>query len=206
MRTFFAIELPPALHTQIGLIQRQLRSHLRDLQAVDCFNWTAPDKIHLTLRFLGETSAAQSAQLVAGLAPIAAQQAPFQLGLQTVGWFPNFRAPNVVWLGVSGARVELEKLQRQVEDLVRRSGFAPEQRPFSPHLTIARTQRQAERTQQRLAGEALRLFAQRPAEERTIHSPLHFEVTEFVYMQSELRPEGARYTVLHHFTFGMQDR
>ena len=206
MRTFFAIELPTALHAQIGLIQRQLRNHLRDRQAVDCFNWTAPDKIHLTLRFLGETTDAQCAQLGLGLAPIARRQPPLHLSLQEVGCFPNFGAPNVVWLGVRGEVVELQKLQRQIEDLVQRVGFVPEQRPFSPHLTIARTQRQAERTQLRLAGEALRLVTQHPGAQATLHNSLRLEVTEFVHMQSELRPEGARYTLLHHFTFGVQDR
>lgn len=203
MRTFFAIELPVTLREQIGSIQRQLRTYLRQHQAVDCFNWTAPDKIHLTLRFLGETSQAQRAQLVAGLEPLVKQQQPFQLSLQRVGCFPNFRTPNVVWLGIRGAVAELQQLQQQLEELVQRVGFTPEQRRFSPHLTIARTQRQAERTQQRIVGEALRLFASQAAAQTDIIGTPPLEVSEFVHMQSELRPEGARYTVLHHFTLGV---
>jgi 2'-5' RNA ligase len=204
MRTFLAIELPSALRAQLGLIQRQVRAHLHQMGAADCFNWTAPDKIHLTLRFLGETDQPQCTQLAAGLVPIAAQQPQMQLILQGVGCFPNFRAPNVIWLGLGGAMAELQRLQRQIEDLVQAVGFAPEQRPFAPHLTIARAHRNADHAQQHMAGEALRNSTQRLHILTTNHDALQFAVAEFVHMQSELRPEGACYTALRHFVFGRQ--
>lgn len=202
MRTFIAIELPATLHAQIAWTQRQLRAHLHAHQVVDCLNWSAPDKMHITLRFLGETTAAQSAQLAHEFAPMVKQQRRLSLGLQGVGCFPNFRTPNVVWLGLMGAVAELQLLQTHIERLVQAIGFVPESRPFSPHLTIARAQRNADRTQLRMVGEALRIFTQRPAVQEAANSATVFDVTELVYMQSELRPEGARYTPLHHFVLG----
>ncbi len=201
MRTFIAIELPAIVRAQVTLLQNQLRAQLRTHHIANCFSWTAPEKIHLTLRFLGETTEAQCAQLAQGLAPIVAQQPPMHLALQGMGCFPNFRSPNVLWLGISGALAELGRLQMQVEHLAQASGFAAERRPFAPHLTIARVQRNVDHVQQRKAGEALRLFTQHPVAPSNMHGATEFNVGELVHMQSELRPEGARYTPLHHFVF-----
>jgi 2'-5' RNA ligase len=195
MRTFIAIELPVEVQGQIRLVQEQLQAHLRRLQIADCFTWTLPEKTHITLRFLGETDARQSASLAQGLAEIVYTHDSFTLCLSSVGCFPNYRAPNIIWLGIQGELDQLAKVQAPIEQLARQTGFAPETRPFSPHLTIARARRNADRSQLAQAGRDLKLLSQGDLTEL---SP--FAVNQLVHMQSELLPGGARYTPIESFT------
>ncbi len=59
MRTFLAIELPRSIQDQVQQLQQQVQGYLRRAQTADCIRWTPTEKIHLTLRFLGETNPAQ---------------------------------------------------------------------------------------------------------------------------------------------------
>ena len=115
-----------------------------------------PINLHLTLRFLGETDDAQRARVHAGLAAATAEQASLRLAVNGLGCFPNFRRPNIVWLGFQGDVRRLGQLQTQIEAAVQAAGFAAEARAFSPHLTIGRAQRSASPTDLQRAGEVLR--------------------------------------------------
>jgi RNA 2',3'-cyclic 3'-phosphodiesterase len=198
MRTFIAIELPLPSRDHLVTVQRQVQGELRRRGISDCFNWVAPEKAHLTLRFLGETSAQQVAALQHSLAQLLPTQSSFGLTIQAGGAFPHFRRPNVLWLGLGGEVAPLQAMQQQIEVLVRQQGFAPEERRFTPHLTLARAQRQATAAHLAAAGQAI---------QRTLMSDQaapQFFVAQVVHMQSELRPEGARYTPL--CTFSLQRR
>lgn len=194
MRTFIAIELPPAARAQVQRRQEQVRARLAAQGLADVFRWTPVEQMHLTLRFLGETTSAQQAQLAARLAAVVAGYGPFGLTVSGVGCFPRWQAPRVLWLGIQGASQALGALQAEVEQAAQEVGFVPEERPFSPHLTIARLQRQADRPAQRRAGEILAALAAR-GEPPGIPWP----VQEIVHMRSDLRPGGPIYTVLETF-------
>lgn len=201
MRTFIAIELPAPMRDHLTTVQQQLQRDLHRAGIPDCFNWVAPEKIHLTLRFLGETTAQQVSALKQGLARLLSQQNPFQLTLQTVGAFPHFRRPNVLWIGMGGELAPLQAVQQQIEALVQQVGFAPEDRRFTPHLTLARAQRQAPAV---ALGAAGRILLEHGQSGNPAATP--FTVTEVIHWQSELRPQGARYTPLGTFLFGAQGK
>jgi 2'-5' RNA ligase len=191
MRAFIAVELPAALRRDLRVLQQRLADALDAAGAAQAVRWTAVESIHLTLRFLGETDAGQAETLVRGLGQIAAAHAPLELRLADVGCFPNFRRPNVVWTGVSGDTERLLRLQAPIEELARRAGFAPETRPFSPHLTLGRFRREAAPAQLARAGAALEAAAATPAV-RAWSAPL--AVDAVALMESDLRPNGAVYT------------
>lgn len=97
--------------------------------------WTPPERLHLTLCFIGEVSGAAFLDIKEALAEITA--APFALRLQGVGFFPPRGQPRVVWAGVETSE-PLAVLQRKITTRLFALGQEPENRKFSPHITLAR--------------------------------------------------------------------
>lgn len=125
MRLFVAIDLPDDIRQSAADICR----------GVHGVRWLPPEQLHLTLRFIGEVDDAVNAAIRRGLAAIALP--PFPVSLQGVGCFPSPRRPRVLWVGLSGG-TPLMQLQHDVETAVVAAGLPPEERPFSPHITLAR--------------------------------------------------------------------
>ncbi len=177
VRAFVALELEDRVRAAIGELQQQLKPRLAGIRLV------RPEGIHLTLRFLGETSAAQAARLRPVLAEAAAACAPGEARVGEVGTFPERGSPRVFWLGVALPPQVLE-LQRACERAARQLGFEPETRPFRPHLTLGRWR------------------------DRTPHPELpavdlgtsHLDT--LVLFESDLRSDGAVYTPLERFALG----
>ncbi|MBW3627856.1 MAG: RNA 2',3'-cyclic phosphodiesterase [Gemmatimonadetes bacterium] len=92
---------------------------------------------HLTLRFLGDTEPAAAAGLERELRR-AALGGPFEITFSSLGAFPREVRAAVLWLGIATGVSELRLLAERVEACARTGGFAPEARPFSPHLTLSR--------------------------------------------------------------------
>ena len=152
--------------------------------------WADPDSIHLTLKFLGDVTPDQLEQVKT--AAQRAAEACSGLSLQTagLGCFPNFQRPKVVWVGVEGQRDRLAALRDRVEGAIAPLGFATEERPFNPHLTLGRTKTK-ERRVLAVIGDAVQA-AQESANAR-------WENTHLSLMQSTLTPSGAVYTALAAF-------
>ena len=193
MRSFIAIELPALIQQKVRQRQRQVQEYLAQRSLADLFNWTAVEKVHLTLRFLGETDQRQAAALPAALKKVAQQSSPLALSLAGLGCFPNTRQPRIIWLGMQGNLAALLALQTRIEAQAQTLGFAPETRPFSPHLTIARLQRNAPRPSLAGAGQAIQSLA---ADSAFADHDDPFVVQSFTWMRSELLPQAARYTPL----------
>ena len=96
--------------------------------------WLPPQKLHVTLQYLGHPSPEALAALQPKLEALCVGRAPFSLSLAGTGLFETRRAPSVLWLGVQGALAELGALQREVAA----AWGTPDDKPFVPHLTLAR--------------------------------------------------------------------
>jgi RNA 2',3'-cyclic 3'-phosphodiesterase len=196
MRTFIAIELPQALHPLVAQQQQQLAARLIAARQDQSISWTPPEKVHLTLRFLGETTAAQNQVLQTALATLVAQQKPFTLALGQVGSFPGWQAPTIFWLSIGDQDNALFPLQQGIEQIAQRTGFAAEEKPFRPHLTIGRMKRSITRPQVKQIGQILAQQLPIPAPQ----SPSNvFAVRTIVHMQSRLQPTGSIYTPIQRF-------
>lgn len=188
IRAFIAIDLNEP-------IRRFLSDLIRDFKSLGLdARWARPENIHLTLKFLGEVSEEQLDLLAEALRKAAGTAVSFSLTVQGVGVFPSSRRPRIVWAGLQ-REPNLTHLQREVEDRMNRLGFEREQRPFKPHLTLARIRRPG-RTQ-KIKG-WLRDHSQ-------LQGP-SWTVNEITLFRSELTPEGARYTPLakHRFADSSQ--
>lgn len=174
MRAFIAIDLPDAIHRALADVQNDFRGAGRDAR------WTRPEGIHLTLKFLGEISDAQTKQVVEALAALG-HFAPFSVEIRGFGFFPGANRPRVFWAGVM-APPTLAELAAQVESAMERIGFARESRAYSPHLTLARFQ--VPRPQPAL---------QSAAADQAAKSLGKFEASEFFLFESKLSPQGAQY-------------
>jgi 2'-5' RNA ligase len=98
--------------------------------------WLPPRKLHITLQYLGHPKPDAVAALEPKLAALARGRARFSLALHGAGTFETRRAPAVLWLGVGG---ELEPLRTLQRDVAHACG-AVDDKPFVPHLTLARGQ------------------------------------------------------------------
>jgi 2'-5' RNA ligase len=131
VRAFVAIRMSAEVESAIAeLINplRKLRSGTR---------WVPRENLHLTLRFLGDSCNRNLlSALDRNLELVAAQTVPFVVNVRGTGAFPNLHRPRIVWVGLTGA--VLFDLAQQIEAAARKAGFAPESRPYSPHLTIGR--------------------------------------------------------------------
>ena len=184
MRLFVAVDLPEAMRVRLADLLARLGSEVPDVR------WLRSAGIHLTLKVLGEVGEARVAAIAEDLAR-AASRVPggFTIAVEGVGTFGGSRNPRVVWLGVKEDGGSLARLQSEVESACERQEFAREQRPFSPHLTLARLKFPS-KTLARAVGSLGSV---------SIGS---FPVASFCLFQSLLRPEGAEYVRLREFHLG----
>ena len=183
VRVFVAVGISGAAREQlIGAVERIRRDIPQGIQ------WANPDGMHLTLKFLGNIRASEVPPLLECLEPIASEANPFPLQLAGLGMFPNRRKPRVLWAGVDGDLSELARLQQTAEEAITALGYPPEQRPFAPHITLGRLRRSVSDTRLARIGAVVSGLA--------LPSPVRWQVRAVDVMQSELRPSGARYTVL----------
>jgi RNA 2',3'-cyclic 3'-phosphodiesterase len=99
--------------------------------------WVNPEHSHLTLVFLGDVDDARVPAVVEAIGRDVALE-PFQITLESIGVFPPRGAPRVLWIGVGAGASLVADLQREIARRVAALGIALEDRPFHPHLTLAR--------------------------------------------------------------------
>jgi RNA 2',3'-cyclic 3'-phosphodiesterase len=124
-RLFIAIDIP-------GEIRDALTRHAGGLPAA---RWVPADQLHLTLRFIGEVGPQTFEAIKGALSGLRFRA--FPLSLRGVGHFPPGKHPRVLWVGVEPS-AELARLHQELELALMEIGLAPDERPFSPHLTLAR--------------------------------------------------------------------
>jgi 2'-5' RNA ligase len=133
MRVFVAVFPPPK-------VQETLLEAARALPT-DAFRLTAPERVHLTLKFLGEVPPEDLSRASSALERVGQQGGPFDATVSGFGVFPSARRARILWAGIGQGAEELVSLARAVEDLLEPKGFAREDKPFVPHLTLGRARR-----------------------------------------------------------------
>lgn len=192
MRAFVAIVLPENVQRVLIVRQQRLARQLRERKLDGTIRWTEAANLHLTLRFLGEINETQQQQLALQLAAIAARYRAFDMRIGELGCFPNCRQPSVVWCGLQETSHTLDALQEEVEAAAQAVGLAAEEKRFTPHLTIGRSQRQRS-GELAAAGQIIQqAAAASPANQETVE----FAVGEIRLMRSELTRAGSIYTPL----------
>ena len=196
IRLFAAIGFDEALVDWIDGRLARLR------RAVPGMRWVQRAQLHVTLRFLGEQPVDRVPEVGAALAAACEGQAPLTLALTGPGFFPPHGLPRVAWLGLRDEERALHRLARRVDEELAARGFGREERPFQPHLTLGRMRRG-----QRPRGLAEAL-AGAFGDENGKDMIQELRVHHVGLWRSELRPEGARYTVLERWALrgGREER
>ena len=184
LRAFIAIEIPPEICKAIEYETATLRNALSQ----SLVRWTSTSNMHLTLKFLGDTSPSNVDMLTQMLTAQANQHPTFEMVFGGLGVFPNPKRPRVFWIGLQ-APDELTALQRGIEAASAKLGYPLEKRPFSPHLTIGRVK-------QRVNSKDIKNICT-AYEETEIGTLGIANVTAVQLFKSDLKPTGAIYTRLH---------
>jgi 2'-5' RNA ligase len=181
MRIFVAIELPESVRELAGEHIKLLRGEFPKRPRV---TWEHAEKLHITLKFLGEVDENKVVALQSAAEKTAAAFEPFELAVASAGAFPKEGTPRVLWLGINDSADVLTRLQHKLEDDCAKAGFQKEPRKFRPHLTIARIRTPEGSNELRERHEQLEFQSET------------FTVNEIVVIQSELLPTGSQYTKL----------
>ena len=168
-RMFAAIELPDRITDALADLNPRLPG----------LRWLPASMQHLTLVFLAAVPEEALQRLIESLDAI--DMPPFALELTDLGTFGRRRNPTVVWTGVAEPPPALYQLQRRVRDAALAAGLEMDDKPFRPHVTLARCK-------------GLSKQDLRPLIEAHRESAFGaFEVTGFALFASELHPDGARH-------------
>ncbi len=133
LRAFLAAELPSELQDAIQTATADLRRRLGG----DLVRWVPAQNVHLTLKFLGDVSPTSLDLIQHMLQTEAGQYRPFDASVAGFGCYPNSRRPRILWVGLQAPPI-LNSLQHDLDSAAARLGYPPEDRDFSPHLTIGR--------------------------------------------------------------------
>jgi RNA 2',3'-cyclic 3'-phosphodiesterase len=178
VRTFVAVFPPPE-------IRETLFRAARDLPTSEDFRLVNPEKVHLTLKFLGNVEEDDLDMVRQALEPIRERHEPFEVSTSGFGAFPSERKARILWAGVGEGSEPLRVLAQDIEDLLEPAGFEREGRSYVPHLTLGRTRG-------------------RPAKLDRAGTPLpalRFTVSGVDLVQSVPGERGVTYSVLQTYSF-----
>jgi 2'-5' RNA ligase len=186
VRLFVALEIPSAVRENLASFVEQLRPLAPQSR------WVRTENLHVTLKFIGETPSEKLDAIRVALATARSPQA-VTIRFRGLGFFPNEKRPRVFWAGMK-ASPNLKTLVSDIERAMEKLGIPPEQRPFSPHLTLARFEppRLPENLRPPIQENAAREFGSLAAK-------------EFHLIESKLKPSGAEYTTLEGFPFVVEE-
>lgn len=172
-RLFVAIRPPEAIRRRLLLA----------MGGISGARWQSDEQLHLTLRFIGEVDRHLAADILAALGGV--HHPPFEIAISGIGTFDRRGSPETVWAGIA-PQEPVRSLRKKVDQALARVGIGPEQRAFTPHVTLARLKRTSGTVGNLLESEGG--IASQP-----------FRVDRFGLFESRLTPEGAVYTEVDSF-------
>ena len=179
MRLFTAIDLPEAVLARlVALLDR--------LKPTALIKWSPPSNLHITTKFIGEWPESRLPELKQALGGLA-KRAPFPVQIRNVGFYPNPHSPRVFFAGIE-APPELPALAGDIDRALQAIGVAPEQRPYTPHLTLARIKEPV----------PLQKLRQAIADFDSLDFGA-FQADRFFLYQSRMQSAGSLYTKLSEF-------
>lgn len=178
MPRLFTALVPPAT------TQAELAEVAEPLTGV---RWISAEKIHLTLRFIGETDDAKAERFADSLARVRVE--PFILPVGGVGLFPTRGPAKVLWAGVGNGHTRLYQLRKQVDEALLAVDAGIPMPGFHPHFTLGRIGDHYE----------IKELAQFLDRHKALEAP-PFRVTEFHLLASEPAPgRPSKYSTLRSF-------
>lgn len=189
MRLFVAVEIGETLARRGAELAEELERRAAAAARHAKVTWIPADRMHLTIRFIGEVDDGQAVMVREALEePLTV--VPFSLTLRGAGTFPKSGTPRVVWLGVTEGREHLLQVEREITARLTPLGIPEEDRAYSPHLTVARVR------------DAAGLKCAQLLDGLTDHPIGTTHIDAITLFQSKLSPKGPTYTPLLHTRLG----
>ena len=186
MRCFIAIDMSGDIKKAIADVIERCGEKSKAVR------WVTVENIHLTLKFLGDVKEDLIPDIEKGLAEISMRHGTLDVNIRGAGAFPNFKYPNVLWIGMDESE-DLKRLYYDIEESMSGLGFEKEDRKFSPHLTIGRV-----KDRKGIEPVIKELYTFKDAFFGSI------EVKEVLLMRSILKPTGAEYSKIADFKLSLK--
>lgn len=183
MRLFIAVEVSDAVRAQMRHVRSVVEQRLLHARGRPRLTWVSPGVAHCTIQFLGEVDEPLAGEIRHGL-ELPLPLAPFEATWDHAGVFPARGAARTIWLGASGGADRLVALAALVGERIAPFGVALEERPFRPHLTVARVRDRAPH------------LDWRGLLERAVPQSATSRVDHVTLYQSKLSAAGPTYTAL----------
>jgi len=192
MRIFVALDLDDDIRQRIQTFMDGVQNFSPDAR------WVNAASLHVTLKFIGEKPIEIVEQIKSGLAQVRAE--PIEITFGGYGFFPTAKAARVFWVGIQ-AGPPLASLANRVDEITNTLGVPKENRPFSPHLTLARGGSGSGAPGRRKDDRANKVFMRLQEKLAALPDPQFGNITarEFFLYQSQLQRGGARYTKIARF-------
>jgi RNA 2',3'-cyclic 3'-phosphodiesterase len=177
-RVFFAIDIKPEprLMEAYDLIRHRLR--------LEKINWVTNGQMHITLVFMGDTEEDLIPGIISAAEKISHLYPLFSITLSSLGVFKNLRDPRVIWIGCDAGK-DFQQLRADLENALTGFGYEPENRAFSPHLTLGRIRGLRDQNQ---LSQVIALYKDAVFQQQLIQ--------QVVLYESRLTPAGPEYIPL----------
>ena len=194
MRIFIGIDLDPEVRARIARFVEGVQGFAPEAR------WARPESLHITLKFIGEQPPERVEAISERLRRV--EGSAFEIRSRGYGFFPTAKAPRVFWIGIE-AGPQLAELAKKIDMAVAELGIPREDRPFSPHLTLARAGagRRSGSPKWRTGDGPNTAFAALEKRLAAIGELDFGRMTahEFILYQSQLSAGGSKYTKLQCF-------
>ncbi len=194
MRIFIGIDLDPDVRARIARFLDGVQGFAPDAR------WVRPESLHITLKFIGEQPPERVEAISERLRRV--EGGAFDIRSRGYGFFPTAKAPRVFWIGIE-AGPQLTEMAEKIDMAVADLGIPREDRPCSPHLTLARAGgRSGSGSPKWRKGDGPNTAFAALEKRLAAMGELDFgrmTAREFILYQSQLSPGGSMYTKLHRF-------
>lgn len=131
IRTFIALELPKASLNEIISLKESVTQNNSNAR------WEPIEKLHLTIKFLGDTNESIINEISDSLDKYFSNTNKLALNFEKFGFFWQDNQPRILWLGLKEDE-KLVCLVKEVNEILNKFGFEKEKRSFKPHITLLR--------------------------------------------------------------------
>lgn len=192
MRLFIALDIDDGIRNRIVRFVEGVHPFAPDAR------WVKPESMHITLKFIGEQPDESLQAIKEALGQVAAST--LTIDFRSYGFFPTPKSARVFWAGMQSGP-ELAALAAAVDQNLWALGIPKEDRPYSPHLTLARSAGGSGSPRRNKADRPNRVFQILQNRLATLPAPEFGTMTsrEFFLYQSQLSPKGSKYTKLERF-------
>ena len=178
IRCFFGVQPEPGTIKMLSSIANEFT----DIPLAKRIKWTSAENLHITMRFLGDINPQWVRNICNNISFAIKDSKPFNVSLTAPHLFPNRKRGKII-AALTHDDEELRSLFNKIETALEKSGIAPEERRFKGHITLARSKSP--------------IKDYKTLQEHEMNTTM--QVNNVVFYQSELTPEGAKYSIIERF-------